>query len=290
MGLRHLPGAPAGAGWGKEGKRHGEADEERGRGRLEARQSEQAPLQMEKQLPDGKGTSPGLWLYSLPSERGPPTAPRTVLPSVLDLGLLPEQSGMRISTCEAKSSVSPTPSRHLVRPPDSLCPLAHLPESRWPRLAILAGCDINQKLRLFCNFWNGFESLLRSCFIFLIFFTCAEVGECSGQHAEAPVPSHLAQPSTHLSFVKLLVPLINDGLALGQCCVPNGILAHGRNLTSPGQDCRAGKSAAVGPKAEAPCSSSPPCATPTRPVPCLHWGGGSSGPGRAGGALPPSRG
>lgn len=97
MGLRHLPRAPAGAGWGKEGKRHGDADQEPGRGRLEARQSGQAPLQLEKQLPGGKGTSPGLQLCSLPSERGPPTAPRTVLPSVLDLGLLPEQSGMQIS-------------------------------------------------------------------------------------------------------------------------------------------------------------------------------------------------
>lgn len=74
-------------------------------------------------------------------------------------------------------------------------PPASLPESRWPRLAILAGCDINQKLRLFCNFWNGFESLLRSCFIFFIFFTCAEAGRRSGQSAEAPASSHLPQPS-----------------------------------------------------------------------------------------------
>lgn len=224
-GLRHLPGAPAGMGWGKEGKRHGEADEKPGRGRLEARQSGQAPLQLEKQLLEGKGTAPGLRLYSLPSECGPPTAPRTVLPLLLDLALLPEQSGLQISTCEAKSRVSP----HLAAttlPPRLSVPLAHLPESRWPRLAILAGCDINQKLRLFCNFWNGFESLLRSCLIFFTFFTCAEVGERSGQSAEAPTSSHLPQSSTHLSFVKLLVPVINYSATLGQSCVLNGILAH----------------------------------------------------------------
>lgn len=216
----------------------------------------------------------------------PLSAPRTALPSVPDPGLLPEQLGMQISTCEAKSRVSPhqaaTPQPHLAVPPP-----AHSPESRWPRLAILAGCDINQKLRLFCNFWNGFESLLRSCFIFFTFFTCAEVGECSGQRAEAPASSHPPQPRTHLSFVELLVPLINDSPALGQRCVPNGVLAHGRNPTLPGQHCRAAKSAK---DRAVPCCPSPrlePLAAhpvphaqlhlpACRSSPCLHWLGGSA--------------
>lgn len=159
-GLRHLPGAPVGAGWGKEGKRHGEADEEPGRGRLEARQRGQAPLQLEKQLPEGKGTTPGLRLHSLHSEHGPPTAPRTVLSPVLDLGLLPEQSGMQISTCEAKSSVSPHQAATPSLPPGSLCPrLAYLRAGGpgWPSWQ-----DVTSTRNCACSATSGMDLSLSS--------------------------------------------------------------------------------------------------------------------------------
>lgn len=83
---------------GRRGRGTEKLAEKPGRGRLEARQSGQAPLQLEKQLLEGKGTMSRLRLYSLPSEPGLPTAPRIALPSVLDLGLHPEQLGMQIST------------------------------------------------------------------------------------------------------------------------------------------------------------------------------------------------
>lgn len=124
-GLEALARSPRRGGLGPEGKRHGEADEVPSRGRLEGRQSGQAPLQLESSSPKEKGTTPGLRLYSLPSQCVPPTAPRTALPSVLGMGLLPEQLGMQISTCEAKSPVRPhqaaTPQApRLAVPPGSL--------------------------------------------------------------------------------------------------------------------------------------------------------------------------
>lgn len=140
--MRHLPGAPRRCGLGQEGQRHGEADKEPGRGRLEARQSRQAPLQLESSSPKEKAQHQGC----------------SCIPSPLSVlhRQLPGQCCPRSLTRDCSLSSWGCRSQ---------------PESRWPRLAILAGCDINQKLRLFCNFWNGFESLLRSCFIFFIFLT-----------------------------------------------------------------------------------------------------------------------
>lgn len=98
--------------------------------------------------------------------------------------------------------------------------------------------------------------------------------------------------STHLPSVELLVPLVNDGLAAGPCRIPHGVLADSRDLTLPGQDCRAAGSAGRPAYAGAPPGASQQSPSLQHP-PLWHAGapgssaaacvgaGGSSGPGRA---------
>lgn len=216
--------------------RHRGAGEERGRAgerrplrpQLEGPRARRDSSSREGRAGDTEHSHTGS--VSPPSPGGPARGSRTVFPSALfssrwlgDAGL--QRGGKGASGCEHPTGSAPSPA-----------PAARSPQSRWLRLA-------DQKLRWFWSCWKGLKCLPRSRLLFLIFFTCERQEGSWGQSGESCGPPAQALASTHLPSVKLLVPLVEDGLTASPRCVPHGVLADGRALPVPGQHCGAAQSA-----------------------------------------------
>lgn len=122
MGLRHLPGAPAGVGWGKEGKRHGEADEKPGQrqvggkarvGRLLCSWKSSSPK--EKAQPLGCGCIPS------PLSVAHQQLPGQCCPRSLAWDCSLSSRGCRSQPVRQRAGSAPT-RLPPPRPPGSLCP------------------------------------------------------------------------------------------------------------------------------------------------------------------------
>lgn len=91
--------------------------------------------------------------------------------------------------CEHPPRSCPAPAPSSSAPGPWTCSL----QSRWRRLAALAGCVTAQKLRWRCSHWKGLWCLC-SLLRFLTFFTCAEAGRLLGSAHGGPRFFPPAQP------------------------------------------------------------------------------------------------